>query len=197
MDKIKNLPNYNTYSIELMNAVVKQDQNTINQIFNKIDEELRKIRKEKSVTIERGQKMWNDPESHFRAVQAEEVFDLRMEYDDNLALFQLASLVQYEPVMTIEFTKMLKNLSDIRQRTNIRTARNEKMWNDSESHFRAVESEKQEDLKNEITDLVSLYNIAQSANYTQGIELITNRLNKMAPNLIDSLIPKNSGTVRK
>ena len=29
MDKIRNLPNYNTYSIELMNAVVKEDQNTI------------------------------------------------------------------------------------------------------------------------------------------------------------------------
>ena len=45
MDKIRNLPNYNTYSIELMNAVVKEDQNTINQIFNKIDEELRRIKK--------------------------------------------------------------------------------------------------------------------------------------------------------
>lgn len=127
MDKIRNLPNYNTYSIELMNAVVKQNQNTINQIFNKIDEELRKIRKEKSITFERSQKMWNDPESHFRAVQLEEVTDL----------------------------------------------------------------------ENEITDLMSLYNIAQSANYTKGIELITNRLNKIAPNLADSLISKNSGTVHK
>lgn len=197
MDKIRNLPNYNTYSIELMNAVVKQDQNTINQIFNKIDEELRKIRKEKSITFERSQKMWNDPESHFRAVQLEEVTDLKMEFDDNLGLFQLANLVQYEPVMTITFTKMLKNLSDIRLRTNIRTARSEKMWNDSESHFKAVEAEKQADLENEITDLMSLYNIAQSANYTKGIELITNRLNKIAPNLADSLIPKNSGTVHK
>lgn len=127
MDKIRNLPNYNTYSIELMNAVVKQDQNTINQIFIKIDEELRKIRKEKSITFERSQKMWNDPESHFKAVEAE----------------------------------------------------------------------KQADLENEITDLMSLYNIAQSANYTKGIELITNRLNKIAPNLADSLIPKNSGIVHK
>ena len=191
MDKIRNLPNYNTYSIELMNAVVKQDQNTINQIFNKIDEELRKIRKEKSITFERSQKMWNDPESHFRAVQLEEVTDLKMEFDDNLGLFQLANLVQYEPVMTITFTKMLKNLSDIR------TARNEKMWNNPESHFKAVEAEKQADLENEITDLMSLYNIAQSANYTKGIELITNRLNKIAPNLADSLISKNSGTVHK
>ena len=197
MDKIRNLPNYNTYSIELMNAVVKQDQNTINQIFNKIDEELRKIRKEKSITFERSQKMWNDPESHFRAVQLEEVKDLKMEFDDNLGLFQLANLVQYEPVMTITFTKMLKNLSDIRLRTNIRTARSEKMWNDSELHFKAVEAEKQADLENEITDLMSLYNIAQSANYTKGIELITNRLNKIAPNLADSLISKNSGTVHK
>ena len=197
MDKIRNLPNYNTYSIELMNAVVKQDQNTINQIFNKTDEELRKIRKEKSITFERSQKMWNDPESHFRAVQLEEVTDLKMEFDDNLGLFQLANLVQYEPVMTITFTKMLKNLSDIRLRTNIRTARNEKMWNNPESHFKAVEAEKQADLENEITDLMSLYNIAQSANYTKGIELITNRLNKIAPNLADSLIPKNSGTVHK
>lgn len=127
MDKIRNLPNYNTYSIELMNAVVKHDQNTINQIFNKIDEELRKIRKEKSITFERSQKMWNDPESHFRAVEAE----------------------------------------------------------------------KQADLENEITDLMSLYNIAQSANYTKGIELITNILNKIAPNIADSLISKNSGTVHK
>lgn len=197
MDKIRNLPNYNTYSIELMNAVVKQDQNTINQIFNKIDEELRKIRKEKSITFERSQKMWNDPESHFRAVQLEEVTDLKMEFDDNLGLFQLANLVQYEPVMTTTFTKMLKNLSDIRLRTNIRTARSEKMWNNPESHFKAVEAEKQADLENEITDLMSLYNIAQSANYTKGIELITNRLNKIAPNLADSLIPKNSGTVHK
>lgn len=197
MDKIRNLPNYNTYSIELMNAVVKQDQNTINQIFNKIDEELRKIRKEKSITFERSQKMLDDPESHFRAVQLEEVTDLKMEFDDNLGLFQLANLVQYEPVMTTTFTKMLKNLSDIRLKTNIRTARSEKMWNDSESHFKAVEAEKQADLENEITDLMSLYNIAQSANYTKGIELITNRLNKIAPNLADSLIPKNSGTVHK
>ncbi len=197
MDKIRNLPNYNTYSIELMNAVVKQDQNTINQIFNKIDEELRKIRKEKSITFERSQKMWNDPESHFRAVQLEEVTDLKMEFDDNLGLFQLANLVQYEPVMTITFTKMLKNLSDIRLRTNIRTARSEKMWNNPESHFKAVGAEKQADLENEITDLMSLYNIAQSANYTKGIELITNRLNKIAPNLADSLISKNSGTVHK
>ncbi len=194
MDKIRNLPNYNTYSIELMNAVVKQDQNTINQIFNKIDEELRKIRKEKSITFERSQKMWNDPESHFRAVQLEEVTDLKMEFDDNLGLFQLANLAQYEPVMTITFTKMLKNLSDIRLR---RTARSEKMWNNPESHFKAIEAEKQADLENEITDLMSLYNIAQSANYTKGIELITNRLNKIAPNLADSLIPKNSGTVHK
>ena len=197
MDKIRNLPNYNTYSIELMNAVIKQDQNTINQIFNKIDEELRKIRKEKSITFERSQKMWNDPESHFRAVQLEKVTDLKMEFDDNLGLFQLANLVQYGPVMTITFTKMLKNLSDIRLRTNIRTARSEKMWNNPESHFKAVEAEKQADLENEITDLMSLYNIAQSANYTKGIELITNRLNKIAPNLADSLIPKNSGTVHK
>lgn len=194
MDKIRNLPNYNTYSIELMNAVVKQDQNTINQIFNKIDEELRKIRKEKSITFERSQKMWNDLESHFRAVQLEEVTDLKMEFDDNLGLFQLANLAQYEPVMTITFTKMLKNLSDIRLR---RTARSEKMWNNPESHFKAIEAEKQADLENEITDLMSLYNIAQSANYTKGIELITNRLNKIAPNLADSLIPKNSGTVHK
>ena len=197
MDKIRNLPNYNTYSIELMNAVVKEDQNTINQIFNKIDEELRKIRKEKSITFERSQKMWNDPESHLREVQLEEVTDLKMEFDDNLGLFQLANLVQYEPVMTITFTKMLKNLSDIRLRTNIRTALSEKMWNNPESHFKAVEAEKQADLENEITDLMSLYNIAQSANYTKGIELITNRLNKIAPNLADSLIPKNSGTVHK
>lgn len=197
MDKIRNLPNYNTYSIELMNAVVKQNQNTINQIFNKIDEELRKIRKEKSITFERSQKMRNDPESHFRAVQLEEVTDLKMEFDDNLGLFQLANLVQYEPVMAITFTKMLKNLSDIRLRTNIRTARSEKMWKNPESHFKAVEAEKQADLENEITDLMSLYNIAQSANYTKGIELITNRLNKIAPNLADSLISKNSGTVHK
>lgn len=200
MEKVANLqklPNYNTYLLELMSAINKEDKNAINKIFNTIDFELLKIRSAKSVRTARSEKMWNDPESYFRAVEQEQVVDLKMEFDDNLGLFQLASLVQYEPVMTIEFAKMLKNLSDIRQRTNIRKARSEKKWNDPESHFKAVQAEKQEDLKNEITDLMSLYNIAQSANYTQGIELITNRLNEIAPNLVDSLIPKNGGTVRK
>lgn len=195
MDKIKNLPNYNTHLIELMNAVDKKDQNTVIQIFDKIDAELKKIREEKSVTFERSKMKWDDPKLHFKAVELEEVADLKMEFDDNLGLFQLASLVQCEPVMTKKFTKMIENLSDIRQRTNIRTARSEIKWNDSESHFKAVEQEETADLKNEITDLMSLYNIAQSANYTQGIQLITNGLNKIALNLVDELIPKNSGTV--
>ena len=47
MEKVTNLqklPNYNTYLLELISAVNKQDEKAINQIFNKIDEELKKNR---------------------------------------------------------------------------------------------------------------------------------------------------------
>ena len=194
---LQKLSNYNTYLLDLINAINKQDQNTIIQVFNKIDEELMEIRKKMSVTTERSQKMWNDPEVHFRAVQAEEVSDLRMEFDDDLGLFQLASLINYKPVMTIEFVKMIQILSDIRQRTSIRKERSKVYWSDPESHFKGVQQEWAEDLKNEVTDLMSLYNIAKTSNYTEGIELITSRLNAIAPNLTDSLISKNDGGIRK
>lgn len=193
MGNLQKIPNYDTYLSELMNAVVKQDQKAINHIFNKIDTELKKIRLGKSVTFERNQIMWDDPKSHFRAIEREEVEDLKMEFEDNLELFQLASLVHFEPAMTIQFTKMIKNLSDIRQRTNRKTARSEIVWDDSKSHLRAIESEEIDDFKNEINDLISLYNIAQSENYTEGIALLSERLNEIAPNLANDLLSENSG----
>lgn len=200
MEKVANLqklPNYNTYLLELISAVNKQDEKAINQIFNKIDEELKKNRNAKRITTARSELKWNDPEAHFSAVQREEAADLKMEFDDNLGLFQLACLVQYKPVMTIEFAKMIKNLNDIRQKTNIKIERSKISWMDPEAHFRGVKAEEKADLRNEINDLLSLYNIAQSANYTEGIELITARLNEIAPNLVDDLTPKTNGTARK
>ncbi len=199
LESLKKLEKYNKkYYDELLMAYVdKKDEKKIGELLTQIDLELKNIRKLTSPKWARNQKSWNDPESHFREIEYEEVMDLKKEFDDNLDLFRLASFVNYKPVMTTKFVIMIKNLSDIRQRTNIRTARSEKMWNDPQAHLMAVKQEEAADLKNEITDLMNLYNIAISENHTEGVELITSRLNKIAPDLVDSLIPQNNGTMHK
>ncbi len=181
------LPNYHTYLSELTDAINKQDDITVNQIFNRINLELFKIRSAKSVRVARREIMWNDPEQHFKSVEQEEADDLRREFDDNLSLFELANSLGYEPVMKIEFIKMVKNLSEIRKRTSVREARSEIMWSYPEDHFSRVAKEEEADLKNEIADLLDLYDIAKSANYNEGVELVTSRLNEIAPDLVESL----------
>lgn len=184
---LKKLSNANDYLTELMTASNNGDETVIGQIFEELEKKLKIIREQASIRIEREKIMWNNPESHFRQVQSEEIRDLQMEFEDRLDLFKLASLYKYEPAMTFEFAKMLQNLNDIRERSSIRIERNKIMWNDPESHFRQVQLEEGMDSRNEILDLLKLYEVAKAANFSEGIELISSKLGGVSPDFMDTL----------
>ena len=184
---IRKLPNSTEYLTKLITAANAGDEATIGEVFEKLEQELKKIRKESSITFERSQEMWNDPEAHFAGVRAEETRDLQNEFEDRMDLFKLASMCNYEPTMVFEFAKMIQNLADIRERRSIRFERNKIMWDDPEAHFRQVQVEENMDAQKEISDLFRLYKVAKSANYTAGVELISSKLGGITPDMIDSL----------
>lgn len=184
---IRKLHNSTEDLTKLITAANAGDEATIGEVFEKLEQELKKIRKESSITFERSKNMWNDPEAHFAAVRAEETRDLQNEFEDRMDLFKLASMCNYEPIMAFEFAKMIQNLADIRERRSIRFERNKIMWNDPEAHFRRVQVEENEDVKKEISDLFRLYKVAKSANYTAGMEVISSKLGEITPDMIDSL----------
>ena len=184
---IRKLPNSTEYLTKLITAANAGDEATIGDVFEKLEQELKKIRKESSITFERSKNMWNNPEAHFRQVQVEETRDLQNEFEDRMDLFKLASMCNYEPTMAFEFAKMIQNLADIRERRSIRFERNKIMWDDPEAHFRQVQVEENMDAQKEISDLFRLYKVAKSANYTAGMELISSKLGEITPDMIDSL----------
>ena len=184
---IRKLPNSTEYLTKLITAANAGDEATIGEVFEKLEQELKKIRKESSITFERSKNMWNNPEAHFADVRAEETRDLQNEFEDRMDLFKLASMCNYEPTMVFEFAKMIQNLADIRERRSIRFERNKIMWDDPEAHFRQVQVEENKDVQKEISDLFRLYKVAKSANYTAGMELISSKLGGITPNMIDSL----------
>ena len=184
---IRKLPNSTEYLTKLITAANAGDEGTIGEVFEKLEQELKKIREESSITFERSKNKWNDPETHFRQVQVEETRDLQNEFEDRMDLFKLASMCNYEPIMAFEFAKMIQNLADIRERRSIRFERNKIMWNDPEAHFRKAQVEENMDAQKEISDLFRLYKVAKSANYTAGMELISSKLGGITPNMIDSL----------
>lgn len=184
---IRKLPNSTEYLTKLITAANAGDEATIGEVFEKLEQELKKIRKESSITFERSKNIWNNPEAHFADVRAEETRDLQNEFEDRMDLFKLASMCNYEPTMVFEFAKMIQNLADIRERRSIRFERNKIMWDDPEAHFRQVQVEENEDVQKEISDLFRLYKVAKSANYTAGMELISSKLGGITPDMIDSL----------
>ena len=184
---IRKLPNSTEYLTKLITAANAGDEATIGEVFEKLEQELKKIRKESSITFERSKNMWNNPEAHFADVRAEETRDLQNEFEDRMDLFKLASMCNYEPTMVFEFAKMIQNLADIRERRSIRFEKNKIMWDDPEAHFRQVQVEENMDAQKEISDLFRLYKVAKSANYTAGMELISSKLGGITPDMIDSL----------
>ena len=184
---IRKLPNSTEYLTKLITAANAGDEATIGEVFEKLEQELKKIRKESSITFERSKNMWKDPEAHFAGVRAEETRDLQNEFEDRMDLFKLASMCNYEPTMAFEFAKMIQNLADIRERRSIRFERSKNMWKDPEAHFRQVQVEENKDAQKEISDLFRLYKVAKSANYTAGMELISSKLGGITPDMIDSL----------
>lgn len=148
----------------------------INKFFTKMEKNLSDIRKRSSIRTERNKKSWDDYMLHIERVKDEDVMDLRAEFDDNLKLFLLSNSVAYESGMRSMFSKMWKNLTDIRKRSNIRTERNKESWDDYNEHILRVQQEESIDIAKEIRDLKKLYMIAEDASYTDGMDLIAGKL---------------------
>lgn len=184
---IRKLPNSTEYLTKLITAANAGDEATIGEVFEKLEQELKMIRKKSNITFESSKNMWNNPEAHFADVRAKETRDLQNEFEDRMDLFKLASMCNYEPTMVFEFAKMIQNLADIRERRSIRFERNKIMWDDPEAHFRQVQVEENKDVQKEISDLFRLYKVAKSANFTAGMELISSKLGGITPDMIDSL----------
>lgn len=184
---IRKLPNVTEYLTKLITAANTSDEATIGQIFEKMEQELKEIRKKSSINFERSKNMWNDPETHFAEVRAEETMDLQNEFEDRMDLFKLASMCKYEPAMAFEFAKMIQNLADIRERRSIRFERNKIMWDDPDAHFRQVQVEENMEAQKEISYLFRLYEVAKSANYTAGVELISSKLGGITPDMLDTI----------
>ena len=117
---IKKLPNSTEYLTKLITAANAGDEATIGEVFEKLEQELKKIRKESSITFEISKNKWNDPEAHFRQVQVEENEDVQKEISDLFRLYKVAKSANYTAGMELISSKlggitpdMIDSLSEI------------------------------------------------------------------------------------
>lgn len=117
---IRKLPNSTEYLTKLITAANAGDEATIGEVFEKLEQELKKIREESSITFERSKNKWNDPEAHFRQVQVEENMDAQKEISDLFRLYKVAKSANYTAGMELISSKlggitpdMIDSLSEI------------------------------------------------------------------------------------
>lgn len=117
---IKKLPNSTEYLTKLITAANAGDEGTIGEVFEKLEQELKKIREESSITFEISKNKWNDPEAHFRRVQVEENMDAQKEISDLFRLYKVAKSANYTAGMELISSKlggitpdMIDSLSEI------------------------------------------------------------------------------------
>lgn len=182
LKRISSLKNFDMYLEKLINACREQDEGKINLIFFEIEYDLNEERKAGSISIEREKEQWDDDKLHLERVKKEEVPDLNAEYNDNLELFLLANTIKYASGINKFFTKMEKNLSDIRKRSSIRTERDKKSWDDYRLHIERVKDEDIIDLRAEFDDNLKLFLLSNSVAYESGMRSM---FSKMFKNLAD------------
>lgn len=145
--------------------------------------------------IEKGKdirKAFEDAESKLSDIRENNFFEdsvpkFRLEFNDNLELFKLASLVCDDLIMSDKFSLMIDSLKKIRKKTSDRTERSKKIWADDNEHEIEVRREKRADLMKEATDLIRLYDIALEYGYKEGTDLLIAKLNVIAPDLVRDL----------
>ena len=103
---IREFPNLKEYLKVLITTGSISNEATIGEIFAKLEQELKKARKESSITVEIEKKMWNDPEAHFAGVRAEETIDAQNEVSDLLKLYKIAKSANYTAGMELISSKL-------------------------------------------------------------------------------------------
>lgn len=180
LDIFDRIPSLNYYLKNYLNDLYMASDNgdvaSVAEIFNKIESKLENNRKLMSNDREKSKIMWHDPKTHFILAKMEEYEDLTNELQDRLDLFKIASICNYEKMIEFQFAKIIQIYADIRKIRSDTTHRDKLMWDDPEGHFYRVKAEEDEDKRKEISDLFELYEIAKSANYIAGMELISTML---------------------
>lgn len=187
---LEKIPSSNELILELVSCVSNFDADLISNFFDNIDKCVIENRRKMFARFHQTYKMWDSPEGHAISIKSKEVVELRVEFDDNLGLFKLGKLANFEPFMKLKFEQMIQNLSDIRERTSIRTERDKIVWDDPLVHFKMIEAEKMKDIEDERCDLIYLYNIANESCYDEGMNMIIDKLATVDPKLATELVAK-------
>ena len=229
IEALRSLPIPANYLEELKKAYYQKDPDAFRRTFSKIAKELEKaIRNYKDNNIYEG-----NPIAYTQFVPGQKIVYLEAEYENNLVLFQIASIFQYQEGMAMQFDKMVRNREDIRQENNRGTFKSDKIsyletefednlalfqiaslfqyqegmakqfdkmdqncrdirrekrdsfkskkntWSNPETYALSVQYEKTFALEMELADLRKLHSIATSAGYTEGAESVFIRIQKI------------------
>lgn len=115
------------------------------------------------------------------------IFGMRLEFNDNLDLFKIACVSEFDEIAAVKFSTMIDILKRIRKKTADRTERSKKIWTDDTEHEKGIRREKRADLMKEATDLIKLYDVALECKYKDGMDLILAKLNVISPELVRDL----------
>lgn len=115
------------------------------------------------------------------------IFGMRLEFNDNLDLFKIACVSEFDEVAAVKFSMMIDILKSIRKKTSDRTERSKKIWTDDAEHEKGIRREKRADLMKKATDLIKLYDVALECKYKDGMDLVLAKLNVISPELVRDL----------
>ena len=123
IEALRSLPIPANYLEELKKAYSQKDLDAFRRTFSKIAKELEKaIRNYKDNNIYEG-----SPFAYTGFVPSQKIVYLEAEFENNLVLFQIASIFQYQEGMAMQFDKMVRNREDIRQENNRGTFKSDKI----------------------------------------------------------------------
>ena len=175
IEALRSLPIPANYLEELKKAYSQKDLDAFKRTFSKIAKELAKaIRDYKDNNIYEG-----NPFAYTQFVSRQKIVYLEAEYKNNLVLFQIASLFQYQEGMAKQFDKMDQNCRDIRREKRDSFKSKKNTWSNPETYALSVQHEKTFALEMELADLRKLHSIATSAGYTEGAESVFIRIQKI------------------
>ena len=175
IEALRSLPIPANYLEELKKAYSQKNLDAFKRTFSKIAKELAKaIRDYKDNNIYEG-----SPIAYTQFVPRQKIVYLEAEYENNLVLFQIASIFQYQEGMAKQFDKMDQNCRDIRREKRDSFKSKKNTWSNPETYALSVQLEKTFALEMELADLRKLHSIATSAGYTEGAESVFIRIQKI------------------
>jgi len=191
MDNLVTLPNFTRMLTDLAQAVQEHNVDSINESLGKFEKALEERRSQGVNRDERDKKDWDDANVHEARVRMEKVDELRQEYKDNKALFDLAYQFQLSDAMAKYFGQMFDNLNDIRKNSVVSIEGNKKAWDNPDAHSANVKDEKSLEAMHEFRDLEAMYSFAESYDYKDGMKVVLGKMKKYGDKADELSLPVN------